>query len=47
MTEVLREAAVPNMIGDRPMRVVGASGSMHEPSGTTASDLSTRSLNSF
>ena len=36
MTEVLREAAAPNTIGDRPIRVVGVSGSLHEPSRTTA-----------
>ncbi|WP_109211565.1 MULTISPECIES: FMN reductase [Microbacterium] len=36
MTEVLREQNARRAIGDRPLRVVGVSGSLHEPSRTTA-----------
>jgi len=36
MTEVLREAPAIPTIADRPLRVVGVSGSLHEPSRTTA-----------
>ncbi|MEV4687082.1 FMN reductase [Microbacterium sp. LWH3-1.2] len=36
MTEVLRDAPAIQTIADRPLRVVGVSGSLHEPSRTTA-----------